>query len=210
MRRFICEQNAAHFQRLLNEDPSPVQRLTLEKLLASARRELALLNSETRGADNLPQMLMLKRRLYGPEKIRQHVEVEFQNSPHPYMLIDPGPGLRIVDINEAYAAATFVRKEDIVGRSLFDAFPDNPALPNANGVDNLYQSLTTAARTGQPHSMTVQRYDIRKPDGEFVERYWQPINIPVHDREGHLIGLLHHVEDVTEDVLACLARDDQG
>lgn len=42
-------------------NPSLVQRLTLQRLLASARRELSIPNSETRGSDNLPQVLMLTR-----------------------------------------------------------------------------------------------------------------------------------------------------
>jgi hypothetical protein len=47
--------------------------------------------------------------------------------------------------------------------------------------------------------MAVQRYDIRDPGGQFVERHWQPINSPIHDRDGLLIYILHHVEDVTAD-----------
>lgn len=119
-----------------------------------------------------------------------------------YMLLDPGPGLRIVDINDAYAEATFISRSEVVGKSLFEIFPDNPADPLADGVSNLFTSLRTVARTGQPHAMAIQRYDIRNPAGEFVERHWQPINTPIHDRDRRLILLLHHVEDVTNQVLS--------
>ena len=57
-------------------------------------------------------------------------------------------------------------------------------------------------KTGQPHAMAVQRYDIRDPQGQFVERHWQPINSPIHDRDGLLIYILHHVEDVTADTVS--------
>jgi hypothetical protein len=50
--------------------------------------------------------------------------------------------------------------------------------------------------------MAIQRYDIRDPDGQFVERYWQPVNTPIFDESGRLIYLLHWVEDVTEQVLS--------
>jgi hypothetical protein len=50
--------------------------------------------------------------------------------------------------------------------------------------------------------MAIQRYDIRDPDGQFVARHWLPINRPIHDAEGHLVFLLHHVEDVTKRVLS--------
>ncbi|MDA9408175.1 hypothetical protein XH80_15985 [Bradyrhizobium sp. CCBAU 45384] len=110
------------------------------------------------------------------------------------MLLDPGPGLRIVDINPAYANATLTDRDSIVGRSLFEVFPDNPDEPLADGVSNLYASLRTVAQTGQPHAMAVQRYDIRDADGTFVERHWQPINSPIRDGDGRLAFLLHHVE----------------
>jgi hypothetical protein len=91
-------------------------------------------------------------------------------------------------------------RSDVVGRSLFDIFPDNPDDDRADGVSNLFASLRTVAKTGQPHAMAIQRYDIRDPRGRFVERHWQPINSPLHDQNGVLIYLLHHVEDVTADV----------
>jgi hypothetical protein len=67
-------------------------------------------------------------------------------------------------------------------------------------VSNLYASLRTVAQTGRAHAMAVQRYDTRDPDGPFVERRWQPINSPVHDEDGRVVFLLHHVEDVTDQV----------
>jgi hypothetical protein len=48
--------------------------------------------------------------------------------------------------------------------------------------------------------MSVQRYDTRGPAGDFVERYWQPINTPIRDTDGRLVFLLHHVEYVSDQV----------
>lgn len=199
MKRFVCEQNIAHFQKLLSEATDATIRRTLEALLASAKREFAVVSSTVSGADALP-FDHRRRRLTDPLAIRQQLRSEFDNSLHPYMLLDPGPGLQIVDINDAYAAATFISRDDVVGKSLFEIFPDNPDDPFADGVSNLYASLKTVAKTGHPHAMAVQRYDIRDPSGRFVERYWQPINTPIHDDDGHLVFLLHHVEDVTDRV----------
>lgn len=112
----------------------------------------------------------------------------------------PSLALGIVDVNAAYAAATFTQRNDILGRSLFDVFPDNPEHLFADGVSNLYNSLKTVAKTGRPHAMAVQRYDIRNAAGSFVRRYWQPINTPIHDTDERLVFLLHHVEDVTDHV----------
>ena len=201
IQRFICEQNIAHFQKLLSEAADPALRRTLEGLLTSARRDLGPLDANLSGAHPSP-IESRRRRLGDAQTIRQQFQPEFDASTHPYMLLDPGPGLHIVDINDAYARATFTGRNDVVGRSLFEIFPDNPDDELADGVSNLYTSLRTVVRTGQPHAMSVQRYDVRDLQGQFVERYWQPINSPIHDRDGLLIYLLHHVEDVTAEVLS--------
>lgn len=200
MQRFVCEQNIAHFGRLLGEATDLTLRRTLLTLLSSAKRELALLNSQLSGADLSP--VPPKRPNGDLDAVIDQLRPHFEASPHPYMLIDPGPGLKIIAINDAYAKATFTDRSDIAGKPVFEVFPDNPAIDTADGVSNLYASLSSVVETGQPHAMQVQRYDVRDASGRFVERYWQPINTPVHDGDGRLICLLHHVEDVTAEVLA--------
>lgn len=201
MQRFVCEQNIAHFERLLVETADPTVQHTLHSLLASAKRELAILNSAQSGAAISP-LEQRRRQQVDATAIRQQFQHEFDTSPHPYMLLDPGPGLLILDVNDAYARATLIRRGDVVGRSLFDVFPDNPDDPLADGVSNLYTSLRIVGETGRAHAMRIQRYDIRDESGTFIERYWQPINSPIHDGAGHLAFLLHHVEDVTAQMTA--------
>jgi PAS domain-containing protein len=197
MKRFVCEQNIANFRKLLTDTRDPTQRKALERLLATYNRELAMLDAEEIGTDATP-IEQQKRQSADAASIREEFLPHFNDSPHPYLLLDPGPGLRIVDVNTAYLTVTFTERSAILGKSLFDVFPDNPDDALADGVNNLYASLKTVAQTGRPHAMAVQRYDIRDPAGAFVERHWQPINMPIHDAQGRLMFLLHHVEDVTD------------
>ncbi|MBR1205166.1 MULTISPECIES: PAS domain-containing protein [unclassified Bradyrhizobium] len=199
MKRFICEQNVAHFSKLLKDARDSTQKTTLERLLARENRELAMLDAAQVGAD-VASVARQPRRSVDASRIREQFLSDFDHSLYPYLLLDPGPGLLIVDVNAAYATATLTQRNDILGRSLFDVFPDNPDHPFADGVSNLYNSLKTVAKTGRPHAMSVQRYDIKGPAGDFVERYWQPINTPIHDTDGRLVFLLHHVEGVSDQV----------
>lgn len=114
----------------------------------------------------------------------------------PYLLLDRGLSIR--SANKAYLVATGRSLDEITGRFVFDAFPDNPHDPGANGVRNLAGSLETVLRTSQRSRMWTQRYDVpgRGP-GEFVLKYWSPINSPVKDDRGRVAAILHHVEDVT-------------
>ena len=124
----------------------------------------------------------------------------FEAAPTPYLILNAA--LRIVAVNQAYLSATMTRREEIVDRDMFDAFPDNPADPEASGVRNLAASLHTVLRTGAPDVMAIQKYDIRSPDGSFEERYWSPINTPVLAEDGSVELIIHRVEDVTEFVQA--------
>ena len=201
MRRFVCQQNVAHFETLLTAATDPRARGTLAALLSAAKRELALVESAERGADASP-LDGRRRTSIDALSARDQLRADFDGSRHPYMLLDPGPGLHIVDINDAYATVTFITRSEAAGKSLFEVFPDNPADPGADGVSNLFASLKTVAQAGEPHAMAIQRYDIRDPSGRFVERHWLPINRPIRDADGRLVFLLHHVEDVTQQVLS--------
>ena len=69
------------------------------------------------------------------------------------LVLDPAPGLHIVDINDAHGRATMTNRRGIAGEQLFDVFPDSPGEPSTDGVSNLYTSLKIAAQTGKPHTM---------------------------------------------------------
>ena len=122
----------------------------------------------------------------------------FQASRAPYLVLDPD--LRIHAANAAYAAATLTTEADLSGTYLFDAFPDNPNDPRADGTANLSASLEQVLHTGRRHHMGTQRYDVPDIDhrGRFVKRVWSPLNVPLRDAEGLLVGVLHHVEDITD------------
>ncbi|HJQ38512.1 MAG TPA: hybrid sensor histidine kinase/response regulator [Thermoanaerobaculia bacterium] len=118
-------------------------------------------------------------------------------APGAYLVLDPK--LTIVAVTNAYLAATKTVREEIVGRGLFDVFPDNPEDPQATGTRNLSASLETVLASGAPHAMPVQKYDIRRPEAEgggFEERYWKPLNTPVLIDE-RVAYIIHAVEDVT-------------
>jgi hypothetical protein len=123
----------------------------------------------------------------------------FKALPNAYLILLPDEKFTILDVDTAYLKATNTIREEIVGRPLFDVFPDDPRDPNATGVKNLTESLKTTIREKKPHKMPVQKYNIPQPGSDvFEERYWSPINTAVSDKNGTVICIIHHVSDVTE------------
>lgn len=123
----------------------------------------------------------------------------FESAPGLYLVLLPD--LTIYAVNDAYADATMTRRENIVGKYLFAVFPDNPDDSAADGVSNLRASLNLVLQNKIAHAMAVQKYDIRRPDGTFEERYWSPFNKPVLDSNNEVMFIIHRVEDVTNFVL---------
>lgn len=126
----------------------------------------------------------------------------FEASPGLYLALLPdAPRFTIVAVSDAYARATMTRREQILGRGLFDVFPDNPADAQASGVRNLKASLERVRATGAADAMAVQKYDVQRPSedgGGFEERWWSPVNSPAFGADGRLAYILHRVEDVTD------------
>jgi signal transduction histidine kinase/CheY-like chemotaxis protein len=122
----------------------------------------------------------------------------FQALPGLYLILKPD--LSIVAATDAYLAATMTRRDEVLGRDIFEVFPANPATPDATGTDNLRASLLRALQRKAPDSIAVQRYDVRRPAGRgkgFEKRYWSAVNSPVLDSNGDVALLIHQVEDVT-------------
>ena len=135
----------------------------------------------------------------------------FEAAPGLYLVLTPE--LTIVASSDAYLRATMTEREAILGRGLFDVFPDNPDDPNATGVLNLRTSLERVRRTRAPDSMPIQKYDVRRPEAEgggFEERFWSPVNSPVLTDDGSLAYIIHRVEDVTEFVRLERQEQEQG
>ncbi len=122
--------------------------------------------------------------------------VLFECAPGLYLILLPN--LQIAAVSDSYLSATMTKREEILGRDLFEVFPDNPDDLQATGVSNLRISLNFVLENRKPHTMAVQKYDIRRPDGTFEERFWSPLNKPVLNEQGEVIYIIHRVEDVTE------------
>jgi len=122
----------------------------------------------------------------------------FESAPGLYLVLKPD--LTIVAVSDAYLRATMTTREAILGRGIFDVFPDDPADATAAGVHNLRASLQRVLQSAAADTMPVQKYDIRRlaaEGGAFEERYWSPVNSPVFDSRNRLRYIIHRVEDVT-------------
>jgi PAS domain S-box-containing protein len=143
------------------------------------------------------------------DAIAPDFQILFEATPIPYLVLTPD--FTIVAANEACLQATMTTREQILGRALFEVFPDNPADPGATGVRNLRASLMRVLQNKAPDAMPIQKYDIPKHgsvEGEFEVRYWKLLNTPVFSPSGEIVYIIHCVEDVTEHVVKQQATEE--
>lgn len=130
------------------------------------------------------------------EQMHLQFRALFESVPGSYLVLKPD--FTIAAVSDAYLKTTMTKREEILGRGLFDVFPDNPNEPTANGVSNLRASLNRVLANKASDTMSIQKYDVRRPNGEFEERYWSPVNSPVIGADGRIEYIVHRVEDVTD------------
>lgn len=137
-------------------------------------------------------------------------KTSFEQSPNLVIMMDLN--YTILSASNAYLKATQTVKENIVGRDLFNVFPDNPSDASADGVSNIRASLSRVIKTKIAEKIAIVKYDIPRPEvegGGFIQKYWQPIHSPVLDEFNEVKYVLQYVEDVTgnEILIAQLALE---
>ena len=123
----------------------------------------------------------------------------FNLSPNLYMLLDKG--LRYVTANEAYLRATASRLEDLVGRHVLAAFPNDPQDPGNVPARLLRESFERVLSRRAPDTLALIPYRVpqQTPEGVVMQdRYWSATHTPVLDERGEVAFILQHTVDVTE------------
>lgn len=129
-----------------------------------------------------------------------NLKAVFDATPDPLLILLPDPTrFTIVNVNKAFCEITNTLDRDLINKGVFEAFPDNPKDPEANGQANLTTSLNSVISTRRAHKMSDQKYDIPiHGTNDFEVRYWSPENIPVLSDRGDVEYIIHRVVDITE------------
>jgi signal transduction histidine kinase/ActR/RegA family two-component response regulator len=123
----------------------------------------------------------------------------FRVSPYPYLLMDRE--LIIIGANNAYLKSTGRTEADIVGRYIFDAFPENPDDPDSTNVAIVRDSLLRAIASGEPDTSAFLRYSVPRetPEGTvFEERFWSTVHTPVKGADGEVAFVAQNAIDVSD------------
>ncbi|AUN99708.1 PAS domain S-box protein [Bacteriovorax stolpii] len=122
----------------------------------------------------------------------------FESSPGLFLVFLPdAPRYTIVAASDAYTKQSKVKREEIVGKGVFDVFPENPDEMAAQGRKLLVESFKKVMKSNRPDKMDILRYDIKNDTDKFETHFWLVMNSPVLDMEGKILYIINQVEDVT-------------
>jgi PAS domain S-box-containing protein len=125
----------------------------------------------------------------------------FHSLPGRYVVFQANdPDFTIVEENQAHAKMAYVKREDVIGKSLFEVWPDTSEQYRKSGKSELLESLRKVIRTKKPDSMPLLRYDIPGPKGVLKEKYWRITHFPIFDNSGKVSIVYQATEDITHEI----------
>lgn len=119
-------------------------------------------------------------------------------APNMYLILSPD--LLILTASTLFLEATHSTRESIMGKYIFDAFPENPIDDKATATHSIAHSIQEAIKTKTTHQLSITRYDVPNPTkrGQFIRKYWHPSHTPILDENGNVQFIIQLANDVTE------------
>lgn len=136
-----------------------------------------------------------------------HFEAILAALPGNLILLRPAaPTFTIVAMGTELLRQTGRESTQVVGQSVFTAYPENPEEVASNGPSQMRTALGASLRDQQPHDLPLVRYDVPTPDGSFEERYWSGRSQAVLDARGTVLYLLFTSVGMTAQLRAANER----
>ena len=141
-----------------------------------------------------------------PNALELDFRAIFAAAPTAYLLVRAdAPHWTILAVSDEYCRITHQRRESLVGRGTFEAFPESHETESSHGKHNVRSSFEVALSMKGRIVLPIQRYDLppaEDGDGKYQEHYWRMSSAPVFGADGGRIAVLHAVENVTEQIVA--------
>jgi len=118
----------------------------------------------------------------------------FDVLPSPHMVLDRD--YCYVAVNKAYEQVVMRCRDDLIGRNLFDLFPND-----GESGRRLRDSFDRVFETGDSDTLAYIPYDIPRPPekgGGMEQRYWTAVHTPVFGGDGADTLLMQNTVDVTD------------
>jgi PAS domain S-box-containing protein len=125
-------------------------------------------------------------------------------SPTPSLILNANaPDFTIAGVNEAFLHLTNSERHHIIGKRIFDAFPQKADDSSSKRKKIIYNSLVHAFLVKKAHKITLLRYDMPvKQAKSHGARFWNFDTYPILDDTGQVKFIIQNPVDVTQMVIS--------
>lgn len=121
----------------------------------------------------------------------------FEILPEQYVVFDvTRPHFIMIAASDRYLSITNKTTDEVIGKPLFEVFPDTSEGAKKRGKGELEQSLENVIRTKKADDTGVIRYDLIDENGEMAVRYWKATHYPIFENDV-LVAIVQSTNDVT-------------
>jgi len=138
------------------------------------------------------------------DAVQAHFRSLFESLPGSYVVLTPRD-YEIVAASDAYLAATCTTRATLIGRRLFEVFPDDPAQASSPSIASVRASLARVVTERCIDVIGVHKFPMRlseDTEDRLEERWWSAVSAPVIGADGNVAFVIHRAEDVTGFVTA--------
>ncbi|MDP9109305.1 MAG: response regulator [Pseudomonadota bacterium] len=122
-----------------------------------------------------------------------------QALPGSFLIMLPAAPHTIIEISDALLNTIERSRAEVIGRGLFDAFPETVAASGRG--ERVQQAIATLIETRLAQALPVQRYDLQAGGGvSAIVKFWRSTLFPVLDAQGQVEAIIERVQDVTDEV----------
>lgn len=145
--------------------------------------------------------------LHPSSTLDKNVQMDYQEIfnqlPGCFLVLQPNaPHYTILAISEELLQITARTRQDVVGKGVYEVYPENENATTATGPSQLRISLENTIKHKKVDYMPLVRYDVTNQHGEFETRYWSAYSKPVLNADGELKYIIHTTSDITEQIKA--------
>ncbi|MGB5075985.1 MAG: hypothetical protein WBO17_00700 [Sphingorhabdus sp.] len=196
MRSFVLHHNIKHLTRFLDTTSSADDLEYIRNLIRDDKKELAVLNASENGAFSAGNHFS---RSAGQGETREPLEIEFDegSASGPCLIVDPGPGLYIVEANDACKSQLGLARSRLVGSPFYDVFQENAGSADSEYISNTLASFHKVVEEKGANTIPAQRIDILDASGSYQRRDWKIENRPVFDANGDVSLIIHQLQEIT-------------
>jgi PAS domain S-box-containing protein len=123
----------------------------------------------------------------------------FEGAKRSLVLKADAPVFTVLAASDLYLELTHKKREEVIGRGLFEVYPGNHADPTEK--NSVFSSFMRVIESGKPDELPLFKYEIAlEASGLKETHYWTNVNEPILDPHGGVAYVINTTTNITDKI----------